>query len=304
VCLLEIVYREHYGCTTKVVRKELENHKELKVLEHCKLMLQSLDHGHLTEYIKITQNVDRLAHRCKMELDRTFINLKYHLILLLIVIVGFYGIKSQEEYLNRLGSIMYLRGLMQFSSRPPAGYGTEASYDIAPVILKMPGFRQKLWKKKEWISNPFYAFPKGYLVYLKVDAAGIKEGENKFMSVSLILMKGPYDDRLEKLGYWPMCGKFEVKLLNQFNDHDHYTRTLMSNYDCVDRVAEGHVATTFWGIHFISHDELLRNKGKYFHNDNVYFKVTYKDTPVLDLFLIIIVIVIIFCCICKCCTRC
>ena len=54
----------------------------------------------------------------------------------------------------------------------------------------MPGFKQKLWKKNKWASRPFYAFHKGYLVFLRVYAAGAGVGKDKFLSVSLVLMKG------------------------------------------------------------------------------------------------------------------
>ena len=165
----------------------------------------------------------------------------------------------------------------------------------------MPDFTQKLRANKEWVSSSFYAFPQGYLMFLKVYAAGMSEG--RFVSVQLVLMKGPYDDELEKLGYWPMCGKFEIKLLNQVNDRDHHT-VLMSDYNCItDRVTKGYVDTSPCTVlEFISHYKVFHGKARFLENDNLYFKVTYHDTRKLDIFFILIIIVLlIICCTCICC---
>ena len=119
----------------------------------------------------------------------------------------------------------------------------------------MPGFKQKLREKNQWSSRSFYAFHEGYLVFLRVYAAGTGVGKDKFLSVSVVLMKGPYDDRLQELGYWPMYGKFEVKLLNQFDSRDHHTEEVMSSFDWIDRVTDSYVSTEAWVItDFISHD--------------------------------------------------
>ena len=109
-------------------------------------------------------------------------------------------------------------------------------------------------------------------------------------------MKGPYDDRLQELGYWPMYGKFEVKLLNQFDSRDHHTEEVMSSFDWIDRVTDSYVSTEAWVItDFISHDELLHGKAKFLKNDTLCFEVAYKDSPMLDLLLISIVILVSFC---------
>ena len=50
------------------------------------------------------------------------------------------------------------------------------------------------------------------------------------VSVYLHLMKGPYDDKLEQSGHWPLSGTFTVELLKvngvMISDSDHYSSIL------------------------------------------------------------------------------
>ena len=287
-CPFEIEHCKYYGCTATFVRKDVENHERLELLNHSQLILRLP--GDLNDLA--IRNGERNDAADRIVLSRMIVTLKGHLVLLLLLVILILGTYC---ILNGWGKHFY-------ESFYSTKIGIEGGLNVAPVIIKMPGFKQKLWKDKEWVSRSFYTFHEGYLVFLKVYAAGIGD-EVESMSVFLVLMKGPYDDRLQELGYWPMCGKFEVKLLNQFDSHDHYTKELMNNYHCVDRVTDNYVSNTAWGrSDFISHYQLLYGKNKFLKNDTLYFEVTYKDTLMLDLFLISIVIVsvLVFCCICIC----
>ena len=57
---------------------------------------------------------------------------------------------------------------------------------------------------------------------LCVYPAGDGDGEGTHLSVFLNLMKGLHDDELT----WPLRGMFEVKLLNQISDCEHYSITV------------------------------------------------------------------------------
>ena len=296
-CPNEIEHCKYYGCTATFVRKDVENHEHLKQLNHSKLMLRLPDDLY---DIATGTNSELNDDAHTIVLSRMIVILKCHLVLLLLlvmVILGTYCITSWGEHFYEL-----------FYSTKKGSEGERYSdheLNVAPVKIEMPGFKQKLRENKEWVSRSFYAFHEGYLVFLKVYAAGTDDGKDKSLSVFLVLMKGPYDDRLQELGYWPMCGKFEVKLLNQFDSQAHHTKELMSNFHCVDRVTDSYVSNIAWGrSDFISHYQLLYGKAKFLENDTLYFEVTYKDTTVLDLLLISIVIsVLVFCCTCTCCIR-
>ena len=102
----------------------------------------------------------------------------------------------------------------------------EPPNQVAPVIFKLSKFSQWLKAKEEWDSSPFIAFKEGYQMYLKVYATGYGDGEDTHISVFLYLMKGPFDDKLEQSGHWPLRGTFTIELLNQLNDSDHYSRMM------------------------------------------------------------------------------
>jgi len=157
---------------------------------------------------------------------------------------------------------------------------------IAPVILKMSNFTEKVKNKEEWISNPFFAFEGGYRIYLEVDAAGYGDGEGTHISVFLHLMKGPYDDELEQSGHFPVRGTFTIELLNQLNDENHHGLDLVATNSPTDscrnayqRVTNGLQASTGCGYEtFMQHqklDDMLHSD--YLKSDNVYFRINYKS---------------------------
>lgn len=96
---------------------------------------------------------------------------------------------------------------------------------VVPVIIKMSNYSEKMKKKEQWYSSPFFAFEGGYKVQMRVDAAvyGDSKGIYDHVFVYLFIVKGPHDDRLivEQSAYWPIKGTFTIELLNQLNDNDH-----------------------------------------------------------------------------------
>ena len=67
------------------------------------------------------------------------------------------------------------------------------------VQLEMPKFSEYRRSGKVWHSPPFY-YREGYKMCLAVYANGTGEGAGTHVSVSLLLLKGKYDDQLK----WPM----------------------------------------------------------------------------------------------------
>ena len=156
----------------------------------------------------------------------------------------------------------------------------EAPYQIVPVVVKVTKFSYWLNSMKDWHSNPFFAFEKGYQVYLKVVATGSGHGEGTHVSVYLHLMKGPHDDELEQSGYWPLRGTFTIELLNQLNDSNH-TRMVQFHHHlcekCTNKVLDE--VMTHGGVgrqQFISHT-ILNNNG-YMKSDSLIFKISYEST--------------------------
>ena len=75
-------------------------------------------------------------------------------------------------------------------------------------------------------------------MYLYVYAAGVFSG---YMTVGLILMKGPYDDQLR----WPVKGHCEVKLLNQIGNSEHHLGNGEYQDDGHNRVTKGKISSWY-----------------------------------------------------------
>ena len=64
------------------------------------------------------------------------------------------------------------------------------------VTFRMPNFSYYRRSGKVWYSPPFY-YRKGYKMCLAVYANGVGEGVGTHVSLSLLLLRGEYDDKLE-----------------------------------------------------------------------------------------------------------
>ena len=155
-------------------------------------------------------------------------------------------------------------------------------YQVLPTIIRMHDFTKKKKEKEQWYSRPFFAFDGGYLMCLRVDAAGDSEGEGTHVSVYLYLMKGPYDDELEQSDHWPLRGSFTIELLPyKINDifHFPYERKVVvfdmyTSDNITNRVINGNRAAKGWGFHkFIPHS-MLQN---IVTDDSVQFIISYQE---------------------------
>ena len=153
---------------------------------------------------------------------------------------------------------------------------------VAPVIVRMSNYTEKMKNKTQWYSSPFYTFEEGYKVQIRVDPAVYGDGEitHDHMFVHLFLLKGPHDDQLitQQSGDWPIKGTFTVELLNQLNDSDH--RSSEVSFTC-NAVACNFKAAKLYSPtgHLTSHETICYQiTSGYLQNDSLYFRISYKDT--------------------------
>ena len=154
----------------------------------------------------------------------------------------------------------------------------EPPNQVAPVIFKLGKFSQWLKATTNWFSSPIIAFKEGYQLCLKVNAVGFGAGVI-YVSVFLHLMKGPYDDKLEQSGHWPLRGTFTIELLNQLNDSYHYSRLVQFHHhicsECTNRVLEEEMASSGRGFsRLMSYDTLVYHG--YCRNDSLVFRISYE----------------------------
>jgi len=152
-----------------------------------------------------------------------------------------------------------------------------SSYQVAPAVLKMVKFTEKMQNYEKWDSEPFFAFAEEYLMHMSVYAAGNGDGNGTHVSIFLHLMKGPYDDDLQWSGYWPLRGNFTIEVLDVSNSAYHYGYVFQQHYHlcttCTSRVVKRSNDTLGWRFSsFISHDTLLnQNSFNFLYNDTLIF---------------------------------
>ena len=145
------------------------------------------------------------------------------------------------------------------------------------MVKRKIKYNGKKKDKVQWFSDPFYTHNKGYKMCLHVDAAGHGDGKGTHLSVFLYLMKGPHDDELT----WPLRRKFEIKLLNQISDSEHYTVTVTYDDNTTGgsdkRVTEGERVALGWGrSKYIFNKSLnkITPRYQYLKDDCLFFQVT------------------------------
>jgi len=163
-----------------------------------------------------------------------------------------------------------------------------ASGPVLPVIVRMGDFmamKDSAVVNNWWYSNGFYSCNGGYKMCLGVVACGYYANPEKvsksdydrgFLTASLFLMRGEYDDQL----VWPKpISTVTFQLLNQISDADH-----LDPFVCrFDGHTSGSQRVTYapisnWAFHtayqLISHDQLgYDGKKQYLKDDCLMFKV-------------------------------
>ena len=137
-------------------------------------------------------------------------------------------------------------------------------------VFKMTEYSSKKRNKEVFFSDPFYTNLNGYKMRVKIHVNGTGSGEGTHMSVSLLFLKGPYDQSLR----WPFLGEVTFTILNQMGDYNHSNRfiSVLRNDDvkpggCKDMET------------FIAHSMLseeLPDKVMLLKNDTLFFRVSVK----------------------------
>ena len=160
---------------------------------------------------------------------------------------------------------------------------------IALPEIVLYNFEQNKNNENIFYSLPFYTHIGGYNMSLRIQPNGWGEGEGTHVGVSLVTMRGEFDDHLQ----WPFRREVKVQLINQRDGGEHMERKLVVGNDDVRsdltepfrRVLEGDWAKYGWGFdQFISHSDLYRpEEGKeYLKDDSLKFKVLHVYVSLLE----------------------
>ena len=144
--------------------------------------------------------------------------------------------------------------------------------------MKMPNFTEMKNKEfKKWYSSPFLAFSNGYQMRLRVEILG----DTSPVMVTLQLLKGPYDDELEKRGFFPLQVLASVELLNQAqNSHHHLVPVMLHTHSCnvcAERVTgsvNAHPNPHGFNSLLIPQTVIMKQDNFYLHNYQLNFRVS------------------------------
>ena len=133
---------------------------------------------------------------------------------------------------------------------------------------------QRKTNNERIFSPPFYTDYGGYKMCIRVDANGCGDGKVIYISVSIFLMCGENDDHLS----WPFTGTVTVELLNQLEDENHHSMSILFTSDCLEgqRVTDHERAPKGCGCQqYISHAALGHDAIKncqFLRDDCLYFR--------------------------------
>ena len=122
-------------------------------------------------------------------------------------------------------------------------YWSDIPTIVTPVVLKFSEFSKQRNAILE--SSTFYGFSNGYLMRLIIYPSGYSgiTTKNSYMSVLLAFMKGPHDDMLDRLDYFPVNKLFTVELLDP-NGDSHLQKTIEPDEHCnISRVTSNDINT-------------------------------------------------------------
>ena len=144
-----------------------------------------------------------------------------------------------------------------------------------PWIIRLDDFAKKKVVDFKWTSDPFYATNTGYKFCVLVYPGGNGEENANHISVFTTLQCGPNDSILS----WPFDKTVEVTLLNQLEDRFHYVQTIAfrnADNECT-RIKPGAQSATGLGHRqFIPHSDLNKSQSQncqYLKDDCLFFKI-------------------------------
>ena len=267
VCPLELIQCEYHdvGCETVMPRKDLSTHNRLNRLYHLQLACSN----------QTTQAVT---------MARSFTTTQYswsQLVFIFFIVTIMQAViikvdQSREEFQCIQESYPTLWPVLLNQLNELSMHGDQ----VAPVVLKMSNFTDRIQHIKGWYSSPFFAFIGSYQMFLGIHPAHTHTTKvNHTLNISLYLMQGSHDDQLRNSDQLMINGTFTIELLNQLNDNHHFTiEATLNSEECTELMVEDQVVRKWGHSLLIAHDTILLSNSntKYIMNNSVYFRISHK----------------------------
>ena len=138
-------------------------------------------------------------------------------------------------------------------------------------------FSKRKQFNNEYCSTPFYTHPRGYKMRVVVDSNGKSFHSRGHVSVSVLLLKGEFDNEL----CWPFEGDVIVEVLNWRQDSQHHMRVInLSEHLTQDPparvIASSGVGLECYLAQFMAHSAFDHDTTEicYLENDCLWFRVS------------------------------
>ena len=259
------------GCENMMKRRCLQQHIEANVIHYQQMMFDALKN--VKKENEALKDDIKALKQANEELQKNNVTLKSAQGRMDCLTIGFVlkmakGITKHQwrEYFSSLATV-----------------STNTPNPVSPVIIKWPDYNEVKQIAKDikygnrgYYTRPFYTHHNGYKMQLHVYPY---RDQNKCISIYWYLMQGETDDHLK----WPYTGTIEITLLNQLENSEHFTRTLLmgtsaEHANSIKKPGSNEVRNrNGWGFpDFIQLSEVETSTPhkQYLMNDTLYFKIS------------------------------
>ena len=143
----------------------------------------------------------------------------------------------------------------------------------------------RLWYLKPGRENPpttrlrsplFRSHPYGYNFYLDLYPYGFAAAIGTWLSLSLSISSGEYDDILP----WPVSKTIQIKARDQLNPLNLWSQIIEPGELTRPTTSGFSTVPTVRYPYFFPHTKLFEETNGYLHNDIMYFEVSFFDPPI------------------------
>ena len=158
------------------------------------------------------------------------------------------------------------------------------------VLWKVTSIKQVFESARLWYLKPgrenapttrlrspvFRSHPYGYNFYLSLYPHGFAAAVGTWLSLSLSISPGEYDDILP----WPVSKTIQIKVRDQLNPLNVWSQTIEPRELTRPTTADFSTVPTVRYPYFFPHKKLFEETNGYLHNDILYLEISFFGPPV------------------------
>lgn len=254
-----------FGCRSKPLRKDLEEHENTHVLQHLKMAVKTVG-----ELERLIQDSQQDTSEQMTQLDVSINEVK--------------GLQqsAKKDLKKQLDKRLDNQKDSLQMKLETTKIDLVSKFRSLPLVFKLENFSELQEDDEDWHSPAFYTQPvDGYRMCLRVYTNGCSEVRGTHLSLYVYLMKSDNDSNLE----WPFRGTIHVEILNQLEDANHFGEKIsfnsreLKNYNSSVKSSSSMGVTGLGKSRFIqlSKLEYSRNESsvcQYLREDSLYFRVS------------------------------